>query len=153
MSFLGVNAMEAARRLFEENVRYNAELAKRKTKPRCYAASISGTRSPDKVIEQLKMRGVSISRRTLLYWERKGLIPQARRGSHGQGGGRWTSYPPETVNEGVVCRVLGCVYGFGHDRIAEARAAYYKGEPGPDALLYRELLLESFQTNGGGRDA
>lgn len=142
--------MEAAEKLFKDNVRHNTRLAKSGAKPRCWAHK--RLLKPDDVVAILKERGLSISRRTLLDWEARGLIPVARRGSYGRSGGKWTDYPAHTIDEAVTAGFLRDVHNWPLNRIAEARMLHHEGGTGPDALLYRELLLESFQMNGGRRD-
>lgn len=55
--------------------------------------------TPDEVIEQLKKIGIEISRPTLTRYEKQGLIPNPKRGGLGRGGGRWTDYPDNTIEE------------------------------------------------------
>lgn len=55
---------------------------------------------PDDVIEEIKKLGIKkISRRTLLLWEKKQLIPAAIRGSGGRGIGAFADYPDCTAAE------------------------------------------------------
>lgn len=63
--------------------------------------------SPDEVIAEVeRLGGPRISRRTLLLWEQEELIPPATRGSHGQGRGRFSDYPPETPQEAFAAAKL-----------------------------------------------
>lgn len=55
--------------------------------------------TPDEIIEQLKKMGVEISRPTLSRYEKQELIPKPQRGGLGRGGGRWTDYPENTVEQ------------------------------------------------------
>lgn len=82
--------------------------------------------TPDEVIQALKEHGISISRQTLLNWEKQGLIPEAERGSYGQGGGKWTDYPDETLPEALTLCFLKDVYRLRHTEIAEARSACHR---------------------------
>ena len=52
--------------------------------------------SPDEVLGKLSELGVNITRKTLLNYEAYGL-PKPERGSGGRGVGRFTDYPPNTV--------------------------------------------------------
>jgi hypothetical protein len=54
---------------------------------------------PDKVIEELREVNVEISRRTLLNYEKWGLIPRPQRGNGGRGKGGITDYPDSAVAE------------------------------------------------------
>jgi hypothetical protein len=54
--------------------------------------------SPDEFIEKLEALGISLTRRTLLNYERGGLIRPAKRGGGGTGG-FWTEYPLNVVDE------------------------------------------------------
>ncbi len=49
---------------------------------------------PDELIEKLRELRVFTSRRTLLRYEKKGLISEPIRGNHGRGLGRYTEYSP-----------------------------------------------------------
>ncbi|MCL6558948.1 MAG: hypothetical protein K6U74_09115, partial [Firmicutes bacterium] len=68
--------------------------------------------TPDEVIAELKKLGVNISRNTLLNYEKWGLIPEAERGSHGKGKGRYADYPPETIAEAYAsyCALRGLTF-------------------------------------------
>jgi len=49
------------------------------------------------LVEIVKQKhGITISTRTLLRYEKSGLIPPAMRGGHGRGKGRFTYYPEGT---------------------------------------------------------
>lgn len=106
--------MQTAQQLFDDNVRHNTRLTKRKSKhkiePRLrgeiYPVKVVGKVSPNEVIRELERRGVNIHRKTLLRWEQADLIPKAKRGSYGQGGGKWADYPDHTVEEALTVQVL-----------------------------------------------
>jgi hypothetical protein len=51
------------------------------------------------VIDRLKSMNVVITPRTLLNYEKMGLIPEARRGGLGYGKGKVTEYPDDTFFE------------------------------------------------------
>jgi len=55
--------------------------------------------TPDEVCEALVKIGADVSRRTLLNYEEAGLIPTPIRGSNGRSKGRFTDYPPKTIEE------------------------------------------------------
>ena len=55
--------------------------------------------TPDEVCEALVKIGADVSRRTLLNYEEAGLIPTPIRGSSGRSKGRFTDYPPKTIEE------------------------------------------------------
>lgn len=55
--------------------------------------------TPNEIIEKLKEHGITISRSTLLNYEKWGLIPEAKRGGAGRGKGRTSDYPDETFAE------------------------------------------------------
>ncbi len=54
--------------------------------------------NPDQVLEGLAKLGVDLTRRTLLNYEKWGLIPKATRGGGGPGG-RFSLYPEGTIEE------------------------------------------------------
>jgi len=54
--------------------------------------------SPDEVIIKLELLGVKMTRRTLLNYEKWGLIPKPERGGGGPGG-RFADYPDRTIEE------------------------------------------------------
>lgn len=91
--------MPFAEKLFWDNVNYNSLLSKGKAKAKIRRIGRKLTMTPDEVIEKLRTMNVNISRRTLLNYEKWGLIPEARRGGAGRGKGRTTDYPDETVAE------------------------------------------------------
>lgn len=80
--------------------------------------------TPDQVINELQQRGLTITRRTLLNWEKAELIPAASRGSHGQGGGKWADYPTDTIPEALTAHLLKDVFRMTNAEIAQARADY-----------------------------
>ena len=45
---------------------------------------------------------INISRHTLLRYEKAGMIPEAQRGGGGRGVGRWSDYPPQTVEMAAI---------------------------------------------------
>lgn len=55
--------------------------------------------SPTEVIDQLDWLGIKITRRTLLNYEKWGLVPEPVRGSLGRGKGNFTHYPKGTVEK------------------------------------------------------
>ncbi len=120
--------MQAAEKIFNDNVRYNRMLIKRRP---------SGTAgrwrwelvTPDKVIEKLSEYGIDIGVRTLQRWVKDGLIPTPERGSYGQGKGTWADYPPETVPEALTANLLRRVYRLKNTEIAEARKGFFEGKP------------------------
>ena len=57
--------------------------------------------TPDEVLERLSKAGINITRRTLLNYEIKGVIPSPIRGGRGRGIGRFTDYPLETVQMAI----------------------------------------------------
>lgn len=65
--------------------------------------------TPDEILSNLKNLGVSISRSTLLRYEKAGLIPQPIRGGQGRGKGRTTEYTLDTVGEAYAA------YQFSHN--------------------------------------
>ena len=78
--------------------------------------------TPDEVIETLENEyGEKISRRTLLRWEKAGCIPKPERGSWGQGGGKWTNYPDETIAEILAMQILRKRGSISLKRISEVR--------------------------------
>ena len=56
---------------------------------------------PEEVLQRLQELNINVGDRTLRDWKNKGLIPQPKTGSYGQGLGRWADYPDETIPEGV----------------------------------------------------
>ncbi len=54
--------------------------------------------TPDEVIEKLKDKKISLTRRTLLNYEKWGLVESPERGGGGTGG-LWTNYSPKTIYE------------------------------------------------------
>lgn len=53
--------------------------------------------SPEDVLQELRTEyGIPMCRRTLLNYEKEGLIPQAKRGSGGRGVGAYADYPLDT---------------------------------------------------------
>ena len=80
--------------------------------------------TPDQVINELQQRGLTITRRTLLNWEKAELIPAASRGSYGQGGGKWADYPRDTIPEALTAQLLKDVFRMPNAEIAQARADY-----------------------------
>lgn len=55
--------------------------------------------SPPEVIDKLEYLGIKITRRTLLNYEKWGLVPEPVRGSLGRGKGNFTHYPEGTVEK------------------------------------------------------
>jgi len=96
--------------------------------------------TPDEVIKKLEEHGLDITRRTLLRWESEGLIPKPERGSYGQGGGKWTNYPDETIPEALTVSMLKDFYRLKHSEIAEARKAYKDGRAGVHASIWGAVL-------------
>lgn len=117
--------MQTAEQLFNDNVRYNQMLCKYKTTKKVRVGACKMT--PDQVIRELKKRDADITRRTLFNWEEAELIPKAKRGSYGQGGGKWADYPDETVSEALTAYLLKNVYRLKNAEIAEARKGYKEG--------------------------
>lgn len=142
--------MQTAERLFNDNVRYSRSLAKSKTRPRhrvaprlrgrCSTVKVAIIVTPDEVIEKLREHGVDITRRTLFNWETDGLIPEAKRGSYGQGGGKWTHYPDETIIEALTVSILKEVYRLRHDEISRARKNFNERKLEPYSLLWGATL-------------
>ena len=63
--------------------------------------------TPNDVIAALKsIYGIKMVRSTLLRYEYAGLIPVPERGGGGKGYGRWTLYPPGTVELVVIAHRL-----------------------------------------------
>lgn len=63
--------------------------------------------SPDEVISALSSIGVRITKRTLLNYEMRELIPKAERGGYGRGKGTFTDYPKGTVEQAfAACELL-----------------------------------------------
>lgn len=89
--------------------------------------------TPDEVIEKLKKLEVDTTRRTLLNYEKWGLVPEAVRGGAGKGKGRTTDYPDETPAEFYASIKLKSVYGLKVAVIARCRKT---------ALLMEELGLD-----------
>lgn len=86
-------------RLFWDNARSNAELAKRRAKPKILGVGRINM-TPDEVIQTLEEElNVKISRRTLLNYEKLKLISEPKRGGAGKGKGRTTDYPDDAVAE------------------------------------------------------
>lgn len=78
--------------------------------------------TPDEVIEILENEhGEKVSRRTLLRWEKASCIPTPKRGSFGQGGGKWADYPDETIAEIMAMQVLRKKKSISLDRVSEVR--------------------------------
>lgn len=77
--------------------------------------------TPDEVIEKLKKLEVDTTRRTLLNYEKWGLVPEAVRGGAGKGKGRTTDYPDETPAEFYASIKLKSVYGLKVAVIARCR--------------------------------
>ena len=61
---------------------------------------------PKEVLDRLSELGINVGDRTLRDWKNKGLIPQPKTGSYGQGLGRWADYPDETISECVAAYSL-----------------------------------------------
>lgn len=99
---------------------------------------------PDEIIGELKQRGITITRRTLLNWEKAGLVPEATRGSYGQGGGKWADYPEETIPAAMTAYLLKEVYQLKNADIAEARKGFFEGRPAffKDTYGYYYLKME-----------
>lgn len=53
--------------------------------------------TPDEVLAKLELLGIKMTRRTLLNYEKWGLLPEPVRGGFGRGKGNFTHYPEETV--------------------------------------------------------
>lgn len=95
-------SISQAEKLFLDNVAYNSRMAKIRAKPKIhgFGFSLGGRKmTPVEVIKALDRLGAEITRRTLLNWEKWGLIPEPKRGGLGKGGGRFTDYPPDTLAE------------------------------------------------------
>ncbi len=61
--------------------------------------------SPNEIVECLKDIGANLTRRTLLNYEKWGLVPEPERGGGGPGG-KYTSYPDGTLPEAYAAWVL-----------------------------------------------
>lgn len=153
--------MQTAEQLFNDNVRYNRSLAKSMTRPKhrvaprlkgwCSTVKVAIIVTPDEVIKKLEEHGLDITRRTLLRWEGEGLIPKPERGSYGQGGGKWTNYPDETIPEALTVSILKDVYRLKHSEIAEARKAYNEGKLAYYSTTWGDTL-QSIKRDGYRRD-
>ena len=142
--------MQTAEQLFNDNVRYNRSLAKSMTRPKhrvaprlkgwCSTVKVAIIVTPDEVIKKLEEHGLDITRRTLLRWEGEGLIPKPERGSYGQGGGKWTDYPDETIPEALTASILKDAYRLKHAEIAEARKAHKERRLAPYAGTWGAML-------------
>jgi hypothetical protein len=126
--FLGrVILMQAAEQLFNEGLRHTKALIyHRPGKTWIWGGA---KLLPDEIIGELKQRGITITRRTLLNWEKAGLVPEATRGSYGQGGGKWADYPEETIPAAMTAYLLKEVYQLKNADIAEARKGFFEGKP------------------------
>lgn len=136
----------------EELSGFGRTLAKARTKPK---HSIVRQRAvfvvtPDEVIRALEEQGLNITRRTLFNWEKAGLVPEAKCGSYGQGGGKWTDYPEETVPEALTAHLLKGVYQLKHSEIAEARSAYREECLAPHSCTWG-ATIERIQREGYSR--
>lgn len=134
--------MQTAERLFMDNVTYNRNLSKARTKPK-HSIPRQGMvfiLTPDEVIEVLRDHGLDITRRTLFNWEKAGLVPEAERGSFGQGGGKWSDYPDETIPEALTAHLLKGVYRLKHAEIARAREGYNMGKLKPYSGVWGAVI-------------
>lgn len=102
MSFFG-----DAEKLFWDNAADGWDKAKKRAKPKIHNVGIGwlGVK-PDEVISKLERIGVKITRRTLLNYEKFGLIPEPKRSGAGKGKGRTTDYPDETPAEAFAAYCL-----------------------------------------------
>ena len=92
--------------LFLSNVEYNAKLAPIRAKPKIKNICIKKHYTPDEVLNVLKSRGVNISRRTLLNYQKWHLIPQADKTNEGRGTGVVIRYPESTPAEAFIAHKL-----------------------------------------------
>ncbi|WP_094604756.1 hypothetical protein SPSIL_019980 [Sporomusa silvacetica DSM 10669] len=58
--------------------------------------------SPEEIIQSLKNRGVSITRKTLLNYEKLFTLSEPKRGSEGRGKGRFTVYSDDVLEDAFV---------------------------------------------------
>ena len=61
--------------------------------------------TPKEAVQALRKIGIPMTDRTLLSYQQQGLIPNPKRGAYG-GGGRWTDYPDEVVEEAYAAYVM-----------------------------------------------
>ena len=61
---------------------------------------------PDDVLNQLKIKGLEMSRQTLRRYELQKLISAAKHGCGGRGVGRWTEYNADVLYECVASHQL-----------------------------------------------
>lgn len=92
-------SISQAEKLFIDNAVYNSNMAKARAKPRIYGIGRGDIMTPDEVLAALEKLDVVITRRTLLNWEKWGLIPEPKRGGLGKGKGRFANYPDDTPAE------------------------------------------------------
>lgn len=101
--------------------------------------------TPDEVINNLKKIGVEISRPTLSRYEKQELIPIPKRGGLGRGGGRWTDYPENTVEEAYAAwTMMHGVYG-----IETMNDSFFGGKPpkiSPVTIKRIKFLNDFFQS-------
>ena len=55
--------------------------------------------SPDEILSALESKGIKLARKTLLNYEYANLINVPERGGLGQGKGRFTEYPEDTLEQ------------------------------------------------------
>ncbi len=103
--------------------------------------------TPDRIIAELETRGLDITRRTLLNWEKAGLIPKAKRGSYGQGGGKWADYPAETIPEALAAQLLKKVFSRTNAQIAKARSDRKAGDLNWWSVMWNDLRVLSKDYN------
>ncbi|MBP2658657.1 MAG: hypothetical protein H6Q69_1689 [Firmicutes bacterium] len=115
------------------------------------------TVTPDEVCKELQQIGANVSRRVLLNYENAGLIPIPERSSGKRG--RYTNYPPETVEEAFAAwslirgkinnpLLIGIIHTVSYDAIKIVRDSFYRNE---DILLtanqYARFVVQAAMTN------
>lgn len=67
--------------------------------------SVRYSESADAIIAQAKVRGLTLTRRSLAEWHRAGLLPRPKKQGLGQGKGSASLYPIRTAEQAIACQI------------------------------------------------
>ncbi len=155
----------AGEAIFLDNVKYNKAMSRRNTKPKNKnirkGLPMKDRITPIKTLELVKELAFPSSRTTLLDYEKKGLVGEPQRGSHGQARGRFTHYSRNQVAEFYAAVAVKRVFRITLDEILKIKIFYealaaagekYKYDPKDftqqkmlAAAFYAEKRLEMLQ--------
>jgi hypothetical protein len=147
----------SAKELFWSNVEAGWKMAKARAKLRHRNIGKGWLIvKPDDVVAVLEKRGIKVTRRTLLNYEKWNLVPKAIRGSAGKGRGRTTDYPDETPAEFYASLLLKQKHGLKVSFIARCREKGLLMESKNEGLgfadwLFGEVTPETMQEVGFGQ--